>query len=95
MKVYHQEADKKNDPNACSFLGQIYEEGVFLPQNLNKAIEYYKKAIKANKSYAKYRFGMALAQGVLNPKGINKPDLEAGHKMLIEASSGNDAVYIF
>jgi len=25
LAIYHEEADKKGDPNACAYLGKVYE----------------------------------------------------------------------
>ena len=51
---------------------------------MTKAMKYYQSG---NKAYGKYRFAMALIRGKLNQNGVNKADLEKGHKLLSQLSS--------
>jgi TPR repeat protein len=44
LNIYHEEADSGN-PQACAFLGKVYEEGAFLPIDLKKSMGYYQKGI--------------------------------------------------
>jgi TPR repeat protein len=44
LKIYHEEADN-GDAVAAAFLGQVYEEGVLLPQDMKKAVKYYQKGM--------------------------------------------------
>ena len=81
LKIYHEEAEK-DDSAAAVFLGQVYEEGVYLAKDLNKAVKYYQKAMKSNQPYANYRFAMALIKGELSKSGINRDDIQKGIKLL-------------
>ena len=92
LKIYHEEAEN-DDPAAAVFLGQVYEEGVYLARDLNKAVKYYQKAMKANESYANYRFAMALIKGELSKGGSNREDIQKGIKLLEQAATSDKPVY--
>lgn len=47
-------------------------------------MKYYQSG---NKAYGKYRFAMALIRGKLNQNGVNKADLQKGHKLLTQLAS--------
>ena len=46
-------------------------------------MKYYQTS---NKPYAKYRFAMSLIRGKLNQGGINRSDIEKGHRLLLQLS---------
>ena len=89
-----EEADNNSNATACSFLGEVYEEGVLLPKDFNKAIKYYQKGMNGGESYSHYRFAMALIKGQCNKNGQNKEDIIKGFKMLeqVAASAENSVI---
>lgn len=45
--------------------------------------------------YAFYRYAMALIKGQLRDKGVNRQDIETGHKLLNQAGYADNAVIIY
>lgn len=91
LKIYH-EADREGDPAASSYLGQIYEEGILLPKDMNKAIAYYQKARKSNDAYASYRLAMAWIRGEISPAGVNEEEIKRAIKILEQAATSDKPV---
>jgi TPR repeat protein len=51
--------------DACAFLGKVYEEGILLPQDLPKSVDYYKRTLSSNHPYAAYRLALKMIKGKL------------------------------
>ena len=51
--------------------------------------------MKANESYANYRFAMALIKGELSKGGSNREDIQKGIKLLEQAATSDKPVYFF
>lgn len=45
--------------------------------------------------YAFYRYAMALIKGELRDKGINRQDIETGHKLLTQAANADNPVILY
>lgn len=73
--MYHQEADQNNNPQACAFLGKIYEDGLYLPQDIKKALTYYQKAMTYREPSGSYRYALGLINGKFSKNGQNKEDI--------------------
>lgn len=58
------EAAKCNNYTAANYLGHIYEDGFMVPQDIDKAIEYYKIAVEQDNPKAQYNLGRLLIDGL-------------------------------
>jgi hypothetical protein len=86
LNIYHEEADNGN-PQACAFLGKVYEEGVLLPMDLKKAMAYYQKAMSGKEAYASYRFALCLVSGKFGKDGQSREDIEKGYQIFNQISN--------
>lgn len=59
--MYYSETNKeKPHPTAYCALGQLYEEGKWVPKDLSKAINFYKKSADLKNSEGLYKIGQYL-----------------------------------
>ena len=68
-----QEYKNDDDPKAMYQVGYMYDHGEGVPQNLNDAAEWYRKAAEKGHVKAQYRLGMLYATG----SGVDKDMKEA------------------
>lgn len=74
------------DSTAANYLGHIYEDGFMLPQDINKAIEYYKIAVEQDHPKAQYNLGRLLIDGLF---GVPKNEKLAIDLLERSAQQGN------
>lgn len=58
------EVAEHDEAVSANYLGHIYEDGFMLPQNINKAIKYYKIAAEQDHPKAQYNLGRLLIDGL-------------------------------
>lgn len=58
------EAAKHDEVTSANYLGHIYEDGFLVPQDIDKAIEYYKIAVEQDHPKAQYNLGRLLIEGL-------------------------------
>lgn len=58
------EAAKHDEATSANYLGHIYEDGFLVPQDIDKAIEYYKIAVEQDHPKAQYNLGRLLIEGL-------------------------------
>jgi len=58
------ELNTQGNPDAQATLGTVYMEGLGVRKDIEKAAEYFKKAIKADSSEAMYKYGTLLEKGL-------------------------------
>lgn len=64
LEIYHDEADKLNNPAALNFLGAVYESGALLPKDEVRAMKYYSRAMEAKDARGMYMYAKALEKGI-------------------------------
>lgn len=69
LEIYFTESKKdKPHPTAFCALGQLYEEGRYLPKDLSKAVSYFKKSADVKNPEGQYKMGQYLEKGLINSK---------------------------
>lgn len=77
--------DEKGNGQAGFNLGILYEDGLGVEQDNQKAIEYYEKAATAGSGKAQYRLGLLYSAGIKTPKNDTK-----AYKWLTAAAEQGD-----
>jgi TPR repeat protein len=89
LEIYHEEADKANNPAACNILGQVYELGSLLPKDESRALSYYRKSMDMKDSRGTYLYAKSLEKGLLKNYKPDKEDLAQALKLLNQAAEMN------
>lgn len=92
IELYEKSAARGNS-KAMMVLGRIYENGIHVKQNLDKAFQYYRYAWDTNQEpYAMYKIGMFLEEGNHpEPECVNgKPNREFAYQYFKEALNIGD-----
>ena len=69
------------DPAAQTLLGEIYERGLAVPQNLEEAARWYKSAAEAGYPEAQFRYALMLLEGIAVTR-----DAERAREMMKQAA---------
>ena len=79
-----QKAAKRGEPQAYTLMGLIYEDGLGVAQDFQKAAQYYKKGAALGDDNARVGYGLLLAQG----KGVPQNYREAARYLELAAKNG-------
>ncbi len=88
LSVFQQQAEQ-GDPNAQYRMGEFYELGYEIEQDIEKAVEWYEKAVQQGHAQARDAWiGALLNLGYIYEVGYGRPqDLEASAKWYSQASA--------
>lgn len=79
-----------NNSKAMMALGQIYEQGIGVKPDLEKALAYYEYAAENFEPYAYYKIGVFLEQGIHTKCEGGRPNREMAFQYFKEAQNKGD-----
>lgn len=62
----------QGNPEAQYNIGVMYDQGIGVPQNGNKAVEWYEKAAKQRLYQAEFNLGVLYDEGIIVPQDYSK-----------------------
>lgn len=89
-KALAEQAAGKGDATSITLLGQLYEQGMGVPQDFGKAAEWYAKAAELGDVHAQFALGMMLVEG----RGLKENKAKAA-KFFELAAAKNHAIAIY
>lgn len=87
VKLAEVRAEKNKDTRAMTLLGELYGEGVGVPADPKKSLDYYQRAAAAGDVYATFAVGMLYLQGA----GVTRSKDEAAKYFRRAADKGHPA----